>query len=168
MFVLDPTMLLTPDDYISRLGITKKGTKKEVVSYILDPSPETEKLISKVCEAKGLRRSELNRLNRDVARISVEEWVESIANAEIVVTDSFHGCVFSIIFNKPLIFTGNESRGNARFDSLISTFGIKDNCLSDIRDYDPAKSYFLPKEAQVNLEKMRIQSIAYLTDSLTR
>ncbi|WP_346992891.1 polysaccharide pyruvyl transferase family protein [Alteromonas gracilis] len=44
---------------------------------------------------------------------------------DYVVTDSFHGCVFSIIFNKPFIAVGNVSRGLARFNSLLSMFNLE-------------------------------------------
>lgn len=165
-FVLDPTMLLKPEDYIECFGIHKEPSKSKLVSYILDPNAESEQLISKIAVTRGLEKKEINLLHSCEKLISIEEWVKSIANAEIVVTDSFHGCVFSIIFNKPLIFICNESRGNARFASLISTFGIKKNCLESIADYDPEKTYCLPENIQSKLEQMRNHSISWLSESL--
>ncbi len=47
-------------------------------------------------------------------------------DAKMVLTDSFHGCVFSIIFNKPFWVIGNKERGNARFDSLLKLFNLED------------------------------------------
>ena len=53
-------------------------------------------------------------------------------------TDSFHGCVFSIIFNKPFWVIGNKERGNARFDSLLKIFNLQDRLISldDINNID--------------------------------
>ena len=48
----------------------------------------------------------------------------------MVVTDSFHGTVFSIIFNKPFWVVGNESRGMARFQSLLSMYGLEDRLIT--------------------------------------
>ncbi|MDR1497024.1 MAG: polysaccharide pyruvyl transferase family protein [Puniceicoccales bacterium] len=47
-----------------------------------------------------------------------------------MVTDSFHGTVFAIIFNKPFVALGNARRGMARFHSLLATFGLEDRLLS--------------------------------------
>ena len=51
-------------------------------------------------------------------------------DAKMVVTDSFHGCVFSIIFNKPFWVIGNAERGMARFKSLLSQFGLEERMIS--------------------------------------
>lgn len=165
-FVLDPTMLLTPEDYIECLRICKESGNNKLVSYILDPNEETAKLISKIAATRNLENKEINLLHSSDKLLSIENWVESIANAEMVVTDSFHGCVFSIIFNKPLIFIVNESRGNARFASLITTFGIQQNCLENPTEYNSDKKYNLPNDIQSRLERLRSQSISWLTESL--
>lgn len=92
-FVLDPTMLLRPEEYSELLSINSKNSTDTVVSYILDPSEFSGKLITEVVSSKRLRHKELNMLPDGSVLISVEEWVESIANAKMVVTDSFHGCI---------------------------------------------------------------------------
>lgn len=56
-------------------------------------------------------------------------------DAKLVFTDSFHGCVFSIIFNKPFWVIGNKERGNARFDSLLKLFNLESRRV-DINDID--------------------------------
>ena len=50
-------------------------------------------------------------------------------DAAFVITDSFHGTVFSIIFNKNFYVFGNMKRGNSRFDSLLDMFGLKDRMV---------------------------------------
>ena len=49
----------------------------------------------------------------------------------MVITDSFHGCVFSIIFNKPFWVIANKQRGLARFESLLSLFDLESRIVSD-------------------------------------
>ena len=46
-------------------------------------------------------------------------------DAEFVVTDSFHGTAFSILFNKPFLSIGNSGRGMARFHSLLDMFNLQ-------------------------------------------
>jgi exopolysaccharide biosynthesis predicted pyruvyltransferase EpsI len=71
----------------------------------------------------------------------VEEWIRGFMDAEFVVTDSFHGTVFSIIFNKPFISIANESRGTTRFTSLLKMFNLENRLI------------FSPEE--LNLDKVK-------------
>ena len=50
-------------------------------------------------------------------------------DAEMTIVDSFHGMVFSIIFNKPFWAIGNVSRGMSRFTSLLRMFHLEDRLL---------------------------------------
>ena len=52
--------------------------------------------------------------------------------ADIVITDSFHACVFSILFNKPFVVLGNKKRGMSRFTSLLKLFGLEDRLVSSM------------------------------------
>lgn len=65
---------------------------------------------------------------------SVLEWVSNIANAKYVITNSFHGMVFSIIFRKQFVVIMNEERGAARFKSLLSMFGLENRLLNNYND----------------------------------
>ena len=49
---------------------------------------------------------------------------------EYVLTDSFHGSVFSIIFHRPFVALGNAGRGQARFHSLLGLFGLEDRLVT--------------------------------------
>ena len=62
--------------------------------------------------------------------LSIPQWLRFIRDSECVLTDSFHGCVFSIIFNKPFICLGNASRGSARFTSLLGIFGLQERLVT--------------------------------------
>jgi exopolysaccharide biosynthesis predicted pyruvyltransferase EpsI len=64
----------------------------------------------------------------------VTQWLRAFMDAKMIITDSFHGCVFSIIFNKPFWVVGNSERGNARFDSLLKTFNLEER-LIDINKF---------------------------------
>ena len=63
---------------------------------------------------------------------SVEQWLRGFYDAEFVVTDSFHACVFSILFNKPFLVVGNQKRGLSRFVSLLGMFGLEDRLITDM------------------------------------
>lgn len=137
-----------------------------MISYILDDDDNKKNLICKIAKERNYEILELNKRNPNERSISVEEWVASIANAKMVVTDSFHGCVFSIIFNRPLIFIPNENRGASRFDTLIKQFGIYNNRVRNIAEYSSEYSYSLPKSTQKRLTDIRAQSLDFLYRSI--
>lgn len=133
----DPTLLLMKEDY-NKL-ITQSRTyalnRPFIATYILDKSEEKQALTEVLSNTTGLYPQYLmcqpsaEKL-RDRLPLSVPQWLRYIRDAEYVLTDSFHGCVFAIIFNKPFVCLGNEKRGSARFDSLLGTYGLQDRMVS--------------------------------------
>lgn len=134
--VLDPTLLLTAEDYISLFRTTNvPKSKGTLLNYILDETKEKETIINNIAKQKKLIpfrvNSKIENLQAPISeRIQppVEQWLRGFYDAEFVITDSFHACVFSIIFNKPFIVIGNNERGMARFHSLLSMFKLE-KCL---------------------------------------
>lgn len=137
--VLDPTMLLEAGDYIKLFEAI--GTPKSpgtLLNYILDETPEKTALIEKIAKDKGLVPFRVNSKVEDInlplsQRIQppVEQWLRGFYDAKFIVTDSFHACVFSILFNKPFLVVGNQKRGMSRFMSLLSMFGLEDRLIDN-------------------------------------
>ena len=167
-WVLDPTMLVDADEYRDLYKKKEVGAKYKdsVVSYILDSTPDKENLIKRVALSLNVEMHELKRAE-DVRQLSIEEWLYAIDQARIIVTDSFHGCVFSIIFRKPLIFVMNQDRGNARFDSLIEKFKLGNNLVTTSQDLEPDKDYHLPSDIDILLRQYRDESQAFLDKALS-
>lgn len=168
-WLIDPTMLLNAEDYRSLLGIKETTDQRTIVSYILDPSDEKSAIIEQVRTSRGdASYQELNIRDYNTPKLSIEEWVSGIANAEIVVTDSFHGCVFSIIFNKPLIFIPNMERGNTRFDSLIKRFGINGNLITANTNLALSNNFQIPDQAQKAITENREKSLSFIRKALSQ
>ena len=138
--VLDPTMLLDRDDYLSLIKNSK--IKDDVLfSYILDPDEILLNNIRKLANVNGLFSvviSDNHALRKKSPQLPVESWLYNILNSKVIITDSFHGCVFSIIFNKPFWVLCNHNRGNARFDSLLNLYKLQDRIITqqDILNID--------------------------------
>lgn len=124
--MLDPTLLLDKEDYENVCKDVPKEEKSFVASYILDITPEKERFIRKIADEKGLTVKIFGADKK--MKWSVEEWLSMFRDADYIVTDSFHGTVFSIIFNKSFISIGNPKRGISRFNSLLDKFGLQ-QCL---------------------------------------
>lgn len=139
--VLDPTMLLSSEDYIPIFE--QENTPKSrgtLAIYVLDENPQIDAFIRKQSSQKSLIPFRTNsKVENHNAKLSerqqppVECWLRAFHDAKFVITDSFHACVFSILFHKPFICIGNKNRGMPRFHSLLSDFSLCDR-LVDIND----------------------------------
>ena len=173
--VLDPTMLLLKEDYI-KLFKDYNATQSDgnLFCYILDEGEEKKSIIDCVAKEKGLKTFYVNSRYDDhnaplKERIQqpVEKWLRAFYDAEFVITDSFHACVFSIIFNKPFIVYGNKERGLARFNSLLSIFGLEERIVSTKEEATKAIS------KPINWEKVneshrqwKEKSVSFLNNNL--
>ncbi|MFR9542657.1 MAG: polysaccharide pyruvyl transferase family protein [Rikenellaceae bacterium] len=166
--VLDPTMLLNMEDYIELVNKaeTPKSTGNLLV-YILDDSSDKSKVVNKIAKQKGLTpfsvNSKIGDMNAPVEeRIQppVELWLRGFMDAEFIVTDSFHACVFSIIFHKPFIAYGNTERGAARFHSLLSMFGLESQFISSSESLEFERCSCIDWD-KVNIRYEKIKSVSY-------
>lgn len=166
LHTIDPTLLLRSDEYISLLHLTTDTSGGGLISYILDPNYRSQEVIRTVKDTTGLIHRELHIIDDLTPRLSIEEWVACFAGADFVVTDSFHGCIFSIIFRKPFICIGNNERGKARFDTLISDFNIEKNFIDDISQFNSSDDYSLPEASYKKLQELQNQSMNFLHNAL--
>ena len=132
--VLDPTMLLDVEDYLQlvRLADSPKS-KGTLLCYILDETEGKSKLIAGIARDKGLIPFNVNS--------KVEEWLRGFYDAQFVVTDSFHACVFSILFHKPFVVVGNEGRGLTGIKSLLKMFGLEHRLFGESGSYCDSKEW---------------------------
>ena len=173
--ILDPTMLLSKEDYIKLFE--KAGTNKSdgnLFCYILDENTEKKTMIDSLSKETGLTTFYVNSRYEDPnapleERIQqpVEKWLRSFYDAEFVITDSFHACVFSIIFNKPFIVYGNRERGFARFESLLKIFGLEERIVTSLNDIDKIINKPIDWETVNRKHKeWKEKSISFLVNSL--
>lgn len=129
--VLDPTLLLQAENYVK---LCSHISKREpfIFAYVLDVSEDKIKSIVNFAERRGLPYIIKSADNTVSDADTIELWLSYFRDATFVVTDSFHGTAFSIIFNKNFYVFGNEKRGNSRFDSLLETFGLKDRMVNNV------------------------------------
>lgn len=126
---LDPTLLLSVSDYEGLCAGLEKEQNHYIAAYILDNSVRVDNLILDCSKSFNLSVKRFS--SNSNSRITVEEWLALYRDSDYVVTDSFHGTVFSIIFNKPFACVINESRGASRFFSLLEDFGLEDRIVKD-------------------------------------
>jgi hypothetical protein len=134
--VLDPTLLLSKEHYEDIVVADRVPVSPgSLMTYVLDKSATSSEIIRKVADLldlvpfspmpeKSFKDVGVNEIEKCVYP-RVTEWIRGFMDASFIVTDSFHGTVFSIIFNKPFISIGNSGRGMTRFTSLLRIFGLE-------------------------------------------
>lgn len=159
-FVLDPTLLLNKKDYMSLISLKEKKDKG-IFCYILDKNEKKNKIIQYVCSYLNMNNFECmpNKKYKEKDSIiddiynykypSIEKWLESFYYTDFVITDSFHGTVFSIIFNKPFVTIANEERGNSRFISLLSWLNLENRLINTVDDIKP-EHFISPNFEKIN------------------
>lgn len=171
-FVLDPTFLLTPQHYLRLIpeNTLRNLGKGKMGIYILDDTEEKRNLIDEISQVLKLEPHYIGKINQKTyQKDSIEEWLAAFAKCEFIITDSFHGTAFSIIFNKPFITILNKDRGMERFISLLSELDLLERLMnpSEIQkgqiiirnDIDWGK-------VNSKLNNLRRDSINFLTNAL--
>ena len=176
--VLDPTLLVDIDFYDSII-------KKEIISqkeiglfnYVLDESQNNRNLIDIISTAKGLNVSRIE-LSDDAKSFSkgislkpgLGDWLYHFKESEFVVTDSFHGTVFSIIYHKQFVCIGNVKRGLTRFTSLLALLGLEDRLVTEETSKERLEEILAVKidfaEVDRKLNVLRLKSEDFLRTSL--
>jgi len=146
--VLDPTLMLTPQNYATLVDMDKEKTqsmKGAIFSYVLDESNKNQMIID--CISKELKLPVLNfdmenhkygpyaskKTALKFAPKPMAQWLRGFQDAEFVVTDSFHGSVFSILHHRPFVVVANKSRGLARVETLLKIFGLEDRLVDFVK-----------------------------------
>lgn len=132
MWVLDPTLLLSASFYAKWTEDDNvQNNYHYIASYILDEGNEKKLIEEKAQEEIHLPIYKIGTIHNGV-KASISSWLSGIKNADFVITDSFHGMVFSIIFHVPFVVLVNKGRGGTRFLSLLNRYGLNDRIVSTV------------------------------------
>jgi len=172
--VIDPTMILDKSEYLQFKNTPVKNTyKKFIMCYFLnvynssniyfnqiEEYTKQQKLNLQVVPVQG---SEYIFPSRFIKMPSPESWLFNINNAEGIITNSFHGTVFSIIMRRPfLVFlqSGSSSVQNCRFFSLLKRLGLES------RIYNPNKPIHEQMKSEINWDNVIKEQQAFRETSI--
>lgn len=176
--VLDPTMLLDKEDYLHLIdGYEPVNRDIEYMQYVFFFQHEEKDIIRKVGGILGMKPVNLMtekflfeiRDKKDLPKAQfypVEEWIYAYSHAKFVITDSFHGTVFCIIFNVPFLVVSPEASGRQK--SLLKMFGLSDRLVMTQEEITPELVKRSIDWTSVNQrrEELKQLSIQYLKRSL--
>lgn len=162
--VLDPTLLLGKECYLKLCENIPSINDNLLFAYILDYNSDIKSHLENIAKEKGLNLHIVRAFND--CTLTVEQWLAMFRDTHTVITDSFHGTVFSIIFNKEFYSICNTNRGGSRFKSLLSQFNLLDRLYNDINSIN-LKSEQIDWDSVENTKfLLQKESIKFLTDNL--
>lgn len=133
--LIDPTLLLSTNDYNLLASERLVNGKYVFVYWLGDKSLVKDDIKDWI--TRGYKVIDIN-LRDSIILPSIEDWLSYIKYADVVLTDSFHGCVFTLIFGRPLVVKKNLSGGLGRIRTLFNLFNIDEGKMNQIISIDGA------------------------------
>jgi hypothetical protein len=174
--VLDPTLLLTAEHWKALCAREKKPAGGYVFSYLLGDKAWHRTWVREFAKRQGkplvlLSGRPEDRTNADVfnSRMGPEKFLKCLTEADCVLTDSFHGMAFSVLFEKPFYVFDRFAEGealcqNSRIANLSDLLGLESWRIRDQSMPEPFEPNYAVIRAR--LEESRAASIAYLKRAL--
>lgn len=170
--VLDPSLLLQKEDYEM---ILKKpgGVEPYLLIYSLDRDIRMLKLAHKIAKERGLQVIEIAISktpfcgHKQIFSADPAEFLGWIEQASFVVTNSFHGTAFSIVFRKKFLVIKHKTRG-ARMESLLDKLKLRDRLVENPNDF---KYTNIPDIVYQNVDdilcELRTTSLDFIRNALS-
>ncbi|MDP1624577.1 MAG: polysaccharide pyruvyl transferase family protein [bacterium] len=168
---IDPTLLLPASDWRSLLHIGEsKYSKPYILVYAFGKDLQIKKSVEYIAETLKLDVIAINqdvfinyKCKKHIRDASPEEFLNLFANASFIITNSYHGTAFSIIFNSPFVVTGISQTGINRIQNLLNLLDLSERMVYQ-KEKLPEVLKKQIKYSKINktLADLRKKSIEYL------
>ena len=167
---IDPTLLLTDKEW-SEISANIKVKEKYILVYMLGYKKEVVDLVNHISHELNLKvvhfgpyKTYENEIGRFHCK-GPDVFVSLFQNAEFVVTNSFHGTAFSIVFNKKF-YSVISSKVGSRISDLLGILGLEDRIVGSINDIgDPNRDIYYERVMEI-LEHEKSKSKSYLLEAI--
>lgn len=171
--VLDPTLLLSKDEWIKKLGLTKNRSSEEYILVYTVPRSDILKDAIKYYAKKGIKIISVDpsirkagKVDKQIRDAGPEEFLNLFLNAKMILTDSFHGVCFSINFKKNFVALSSGVASN-RMKNILKITAMDSRFVENINDLEkiqPVKEEECIK-AHSLLNEYKKNSISYLDEA---
>ena len=180
--VCDPTLLHTATDYQPFIKQAYRYTKKRyLLAYILDyafnPYPTIQQIIKRISKEQGLdviylMANTVNnyKIGKSITSAGPNEFLKLFSEASYIVTSSFHGVAFSLLFEKDFYaITPNKEQEDGRIQTLLQNIGAQDRAIRQGEDLRDFKSRHIDYEViRPRIESYRSQSYSFLETAIKK
>lgn len=173
--VLDPTLLHTDYSELAKPG----NTTPTLCYYPLRDNTEMRLFTHRLAEKLQLRVIDANekrwifgRGRLCWRRTTIQEWLKSIGEASLVVTPSFHGLAFSLIYQRQfiVILSGGAASRSSRMLDLLAKLGLSHRCFTSVDEAEKSEIWNAPIDYSIvtpKLSALRQSSMEFL-EQLTK
>lgn len=165
--LIDPTLLLTKNDWRNFSKRPMGAKKGSILTYFLSPKCEAAKDLLAIIE-DGREVCEVLNSDKSISHTYDPcEFLWLIDHADIILTDSFHACVFSFVFNKPFVVYDRNWNGgnmNSRLETFLKEFQLERKYINSGKKNDIWEHNY--EEGYKQWERNRHKAMEYLKTSL--
>lgn len=168
--VVDPTLLLTAEDY-DRILEEPKLDKPYLLLYSRRGDNVMQEFAERVAAANGWNVVEISlnawNANRHIMRYDagVEEFLGLVKHAQMVVTNSFHGMIFAVQFRRPF-YIFSRKLCNTKISEMLDLFGITDRLLTTGKEPEAIPIDY--ESVHARIDDARRNSLHILRTELTK
>lgn len=171
--VLDPTLLLNKEEW--KILISKKyENRKYIFMYNINRDKKLDNYAKKLSKIKNLKLiyvsynfHEMFKYGKLKCNPKVEDFLSLLANAEYVLTDSFHCTAYSLNLNKNLLVS-YPKKFSTRLESIVNLTEVQNKVITDYNDFSIADRKIDFNNVNKKLEEERNKSIEYLKKALKK
>lgn len=186
VWVCDPTLLHDANFYKQKFGLQEsKEEYRQITTYILDQSKCFFKCAKQIATMANMplhhimecRKSDIlykrpfSRLPFLKKKPSIQEWLDQILNSKYIVTDSYHGMLFSIIFRKQFVVFNRTAGGSERYHSIMGKLGLEERLFNEGDNIgnivDMLEKRIDWDTVYAEIESFKRYSYQFLTDALS-
>ncbi len=156
--VVDPVFLCPAESYDEAMALSRLDCDEPyVLGYIMNPTQDKLSGVRRAASELHLPyhilvdgQGDFDQLSAEVndenllEGVAVEDWLKLVAHASYVVTDSFHGFCFSVIFGRQFSIFINPMRGRARVDTLAELADVQDRVFDTYAQFEDARNWETP------------------------
>lgn len=170
--VLDPTLLLTKQQWLSKVGDNKFRSGKYILLYVIKNTPLLVRVVKHFKLKFGIKVILVEQglyfstdVDEHIRDAGPEDFISLFHNAEYVITDSFHGTTFSIIFKKRFL-TVSPGKNINRIESLLSKLQLSERIIYNVEQVESKSFDFSFQDAEKILSTEISFSKKYLYENL--
>ena len=172
--VLDPTLLLNREEY-DEIKVPSERKERYILVYMMENNKSMIRLANSISVATGLpiiQRKPSKLFRNELESFFTHtpgEFLGEIEKADYVITNSFHGTVFSIIYNRPFISMLHSETGSRTID-LLKTLGLERHILEDAKTFRNMGQFTIesPDTLRLRIETLRLESLEFLKQALSK
>jgi hypothetical protein len=179
--ILDPTLLLTKEDWLQLFPSSKRTFKRKYIllyllTYAFEPRPYVfhllkyykEKLNCDIIALEGYatKKDALGVHMKDYTAATIPQFINLFSNAELVITTSFHGTAFALNYERPLISIIPNNNADDRQYSLLKKLELEQCIVPLNTPFEKINPYYEKISLKTKLNILRNDSINWIDSVL--